>query len=56
MVSTLLVVVGAAVAYWVFNVLSALRRNVAAAKKTGLPYYLARKSPHETRCKAEQLP
>lgn len=43
MVSTVLVVAGAAVAYWVFNVLSSLQRNVTAAKKSGLPYYITRR-------------
>ncbi|KAI1425807.1 cytochrome P450 [Xylaria sp. FL1777] len=45
MVSTILLVTGALVAWWAFKVLTGLRRNIALAKATGLPYYVVPVNP-----------
>lgn len=43
MLSSVLLVTGAFVAYWAFKIITGLRRNIARAKSTGLPYYVIRK-------------
>lgn len=43
MVSSILLLFGAAIAYTLFTLISNLRKNIAAAKRTGLPYYVIRK-------------
>ncbi|KAK6951166.1 hypothetical protein Daesc_007697 [Daldinia eschscholtzii] len=45
MFSTAFLLLGAAVLYFIFNIVSGLRANIAAAKRTGLPYYVV---PHGT--------
>ncbi|OTB07102.1 hypothetical protein M426DRAFT_54298 [Hypoxylon sp. CI-4A] len=45
MVSTILLLLSAAVLYCVFTVASGLRTNIAAAKRSGLPYYVIPLSP-----------
>ncbi|KAF7554827.1 hypothetical protein G7046_g6705 [Stylonectria norvegica] len=45
MPQTLLLIVGSAVVYAVYSSISSLRTNIAAAKKTGLPYIIAPCSP-----------
>ncbi|RYP43249.1 hypothetical protein DL768_010018 [Monosporascus sp. mg162] len=40
MVSSILLLFGAALAYGLYSAVSRLRRNIAAAKRTGLPYYV----------------
>ena len=43
MVSSVVMLLGAAVAYGLFTIISGLWKNVAAAKRSGLPYYVIRK-------------
>ena len=43
MVSSIVLLLGAAVAYGIFATVSGLSRNIAAAKRSGLPYYVIRK-------------
>lgn len=43
MLSSILLLFGAAIAYGIYSVVSGLRKNIAAAKRTGLPYYVIRK-------------
>ncbi|KAI0431578.1 cytochrome P450 [Xylaria sp. FL1042] len=45
MVSSILLVTGAFVAWWVFKYVNGLRRNIARAKSTGLPYYVVPVNP-----------
>ncbi|KAI1483026.1 cytochrome P450 [Daldinia eschscholtzii] len=45
MFSTAFLLLGAAVLYFIFNIVSGLRANIAAAKRTGLPYYVVPISP-----------
>ncbi|KAF6813005.1 cytochrome p450 3a21 [Colletotrichum sojae] len=45
MVSSIYALVGAVVAYGVYSYVSGLQRNIAEAKKTGLPYIVAPVSP-----------
>ncbi|KAI1462627.1 cytochrome P450 [Annulohypoxylon moriforme] len=45
MVSTILLLLGAAILYCTFNIVSGLRTNIAAAKRSGLPYYVVPISP-----------
>ncbi|RYO73973.1 hypothetical protein DL766_006226 [Monosporascus sp. MC13-8B] len=40
MISSVLLLFGAALAYGLYSIVSGLRRNIAAAKRTGLPYYV----------------
>ncbi|OTA95036.1 hypothetical protein M434DRAFT_70092 [Hypoxylon sp. CO27-5] len=40
MVSTVLLLLGAAISYCIFNIVSGLRANIAAAKRSGLPYFI----------------
>ena len=41
---TLVLGIGAAVVLFLFKLASGLKTNIAAAKKSGLPYIIARKS------------
>ena len=43
MVSSVLLLLGAVVAYGLFTTVSGLLKNIAAAKRSGLPYYVIRK-------------
>ncbi|KAI1778133.1 cytochrome P450 [Hypoxylon cercidicola] len=45
MLSTILLLLGAAVLYCSFNIISGLRGNIAAAKRSGLPYFVVPLSP-----------
>ncbi|KAI1353368.1 cytochrome P450 [Xylaria sp. FL0043] len=45
MVSSILLVTGAFVAWWVFKYVNGLRRNIARAKSTGLPYFVVPVNP-----------
>ncbi|KAI1091330.1 cytochrome P450 [Rostrohypoxylon terebratum] len=45
MVSTIFLLLGAAISYCIFNIASGLRTNIAAAKRSGLPYYIIPISP-----------
>lgn len=45
MFSTILLLLGAAVIYFVFNIVSGLRVNIAAAKRSGFPYFVVPISP-----------
>ncbi|KAF3058280.1 putative cytochrome p450 protein [Daldinia childiae] len=45
MVSTILLLLGAAVIYFIFNTVSGLRANIAAAKRSGFPYFVVPISP-----------
>ncbi|KAI0885471.1 cytochrome P450 [Annulohypoxylon maeteangense] len=45
MVSTIFLLLGAAISYCIFNIVSGLRNNIAAAKRSGLPYYVVPLSP-----------
>ncbi|KAI3340664.1 cytochrome P450 [Ustulina deusta] len=45
MLSSVLLVTGAFVAYWAFKIITGLRRNIARAKSTGLPYYVIPVNP-----------
>lgn len=45
MASAVLGAVGLLVAYLAFRYLSSFRRNLAAAKRSGLPYIVTRTSP-----------
>ncbi|KAI1105339.1 cytochrome P450 [Jackrogersella minutella] len=40
MVSAILLLLGAIISYCIFNIVSGLRANIAAAKRSGLPYYV----------------
>lgn len=42
MASAIAVAVLAVVAYWVYSNIAGLRKNIAAAKASGLPYYVSR--------------
>jgi hypothetical protein len=54
MVSSVLLATAALVAYWIYSIVSGLWKNIAAAKRTGLPYVVARKyqppPKQNTRC------
>lgn len=43
MVSSIFLLFVAAIAFGLFSIVSGLRKNIAAAKRTGLPYYVIRK-------------
>ncbi|KAI1380675.1 cytochrome P450 [Hypoxylon crocopeplum] len=45
MISTILMLLGAAVSYCTFNIIYGLRANIAAAKRSGLPYFVVPISP-----------
>ncbi|KAI1762843.1 cytochrome P450 [Hypoxylon sp. FL1150] len=45
MLSTILLLLGAAISYCSFNIISGLRANIAAAKRSGLPYFIIPLSP-----------
>ncbi|KAI2469433.1 cytochrome P450 [Annulohypoxylon bovei var. microspora] len=45
MASTIWLLLGAAISYCIFNIVSGLRTNVAAAKRSGLPYFIIPISP-----------
>ncbi|KAI1211629.1 cytochrome P450 [Annulohypoxylon truncatum] len=45
MVSTIFLLLGAAISYCIFNIISGLRANITAAKRSGLPYYVIPISP-----------
>lgn len=45
MVSSIYALVGVVVVYGVYSYVSGLQRNIAEAKKTGLPYIVARTCP-----------
>ncbi|TGJ86380.1 hypothetical protein E0Z10_g2349 [Xylaria hypoxylon] len=45
MLSAILLITGAFVAWWSFNFISGLRHNIARAKSTGLPYYVVPVNP-----------
>ncbi|KAI1402559.1 cytochrome P450 [Hypoxylon fuscum] len=45
MLSTVLLLLGAAISYCIFNITSGLRANIAAAKRSGLPYFIIPLSP-----------
>lgn len=40
---SVLILIGAALAYAVYIYISSLRQNIAEAKRSGLPYIIARK-------------
>lgn len=42
MVSSIFVLVGAVIAYGVYSYVAGLQRNIAEAKKVGLPYVVTR--------------
>ncbi len=43
MVSSILLLLGAAIGYGLYSVVSGLRKNIAAAKRAGFPYFILRK-------------
>ncbi|KAI0517176.1 cytochrome P450 [Xylaria bambusicola] len=45
MVSSILLVTGAVVAWWAFKIINGLRTNIARAKSTGLPYHVVPVNP-----------
>lgn len=55
MPSTVLYLVASLVAYQVYRYVSGLRRNIAKAKATGLPYYVVRKLTAKMRAKRTDM-
>ncbi|KAI0386865.1 cytochrome P450 [Hypomontagnella monticulosa] len=45
MISTILLLLGAAISYCIFSIVSGLRHNIASAKRSGLPYFVVPISP-----------
>lgn len=45
MVSSIYALIGAVIAYGVYSYVSGLQRNIAEAKKSGLPYVVSRMCP-----------
>ena len=45
MASTIALAIAGLAFYWIYSNISGLYRNIAAAKRSGLPYIIARKSP-----------
>ncbi|KAI1463857.1 cytochrome P450 [Daldinia caldariorum] len=50
MLSTLLLLQVAAILYFIYSIVSGLRKNIAAAKRSGLPYYIVPISPWSRIC------
>ena len=44
MASTIALLVGAFVAWALYKIVTGLKRNIALAERSGLPYYIVRKS------------